>query len=117
MLVAVLRHSVAFIFLFFTLFMAFLFLAVSEYVASAACQKAGGVFGESRASLESPSLLNTYISRSPCCLYRLVLRHFSTLDQGQFLLYPSSRLSPEEGHLKRSDCILGSNCKCQNGVS
>ncbi|KIM20402.1 hypothetical protein M408DRAFT_308141 [Serendipita vermifera MAFF 305830] len=45
MFIAVLRHSVAFIFLFFTLDLAFLMLAISEYVSSTALQKAGGVFG------------------------------------------------------------------------
>jgi len=45
MLIGTFRHSVAFIFLFFTLDMAFLMLAISEYVSSAACKKAGGVFG------------------------------------------------------------------------
>jgi uncharacterized protein len=46
MLLAVLRHSVAFIFLFVTLDMAFLMLALSEYFHNTGLQKAGGVFGE-----------------------------------------------------------------------
>jgi len=45
MLVATLRHSVTFIFLFFVLDMAFLFLALAEYTGNAACGKAGGYFG------------------------------------------------------------------------
>lgn len=45
MLVAVLRHSVAFIFLFLTLDLAFLTLAIGEYVSSTASIKAGGIFG------------------------------------------------------------------------
>ncbi|KAG8820679.1 hypothetical protein FRC18_011635, partial [Serendipita sp. 400] len=45
MLVAVLRHSIAFIFLFTTLDMAFLMLALGEYLAKEALIKAGGVFG------------------------------------------------------------------------
>lgn len=45
MLVATFRHSVTFIFLFFVLDMAFLFLAIGEYTGSAACGKAGGYFG------------------------------------------------------------------------
>jgi hypothetical protein len=45
MLICTLRVSVAFVFLFFTLDMAFLFLALAELQGSAACQKAGGWFG------------------------------------------------------------------------
>jgi len=45
MLVCTFRASVAFIFLFFTLDLAFLFLAISEYTGNVACGKAGGYFG------------------------------------------------------------------------
>jgi succinate-acetate transporter protein len=45
MLVCTLRNSVAFFFLFFTLDMAFLMLAIGEYTETAACLKAGGYFG------------------------------------------------------------------------
>jgi len=45
MLIAVLRHSAAFIFLFFTLDMAFLMLSLSVYYGNTTLQKAGGGFG------------------------------------------------------------------------
>ncbi|KAG8833602.1 hypothetical protein FRC17_010354 [Serendipita sp. 399] len=45
MLVAVLRHSIAFIVLFSTLDMAFLMLALGEHLEKTALIKAGGVFG------------------------------------------------------------------------
>jgi succinate-acetate transporter protein len=45
MLICTFRASVAFIFLFFTLDLAFLFLAIGEYTGNAACGKAGGYFG------------------------------------------------------------------------
>jgi succinate-acetate transporter protein len=45
MLVATLRHSVCFIFLFFVLDMAFLFLAIAQYTGNTSCAKAGGYFG------------------------------------------------------------------------
>jgi len=45
MLVATLRHSVVFIFLFFTLDMAFLFLALGAYTGNSKCSVAGGYFG------------------------------------------------------------------------
>ncbi|KAG8798811.1 hypothetical protein FRC16_006505 [Serendipita sp. 398] len=45
MLLAMLKHSVAFVFLFTTLDMAFLTLALGEYFAKEALIKAGGVFG------------------------------------------------------------------------
>jgi len=45
MLVCTLRTTVAFVFLFFTLDMAFLFLAISELLESSGCKKTGGWFG------------------------------------------------------------------------
>jgi len=45
MLICTLRTSVAFVFLFFTLDMAFLFLALDKMITSPSCQKAGGAFG------------------------------------------------------------------------
>jgi succinate-acetate transporter protein len=45
MFVATFRHSVVFIFLFFVLDMAFLFLAIGAYTGNASCSKAGGWFG------------------------------------------------------------------------
>ena len=45
MFVATFRHSVVFIFLFFVLDMAFLFLAIGAYTGNVKCTKAGGYFG------------------------------------------------------------------------
>jgi succinate-acetate transporter protein len=45
LLLATFRHSIAFIFLFFTLDLAFWSLAISSYIGSSGWQKAGGVFG------------------------------------------------------------------------
>ncbi|PVG02118.1 hypothetical protein CPB86DRAFT_780536 [Serendipita vermifera] len=45
MLICVLRHSVAFIFLFTTLDLAFLMLAIADYTNNVSLTKAGGVFG------------------------------------------------------------------------
>lgn len=45
MLVCTLRASLAFVILFLTLDLAFLFLALEKLLASTTCQKAGGVFG------------------------------------------------------------------------
>jgi len=45
MLICTLRTSAAFVFLFFTLDMAFLFLALADYQGLPACKKAGGAFG------------------------------------------------------------------------
>lgn len=65
MLIATLRHSVVFIFLFFVLDMAFLFLAISDYTGNAACGKAGGYFGASTLGLAYVTLpTNLYTSQA-----------------------------------------------------
>lgn len=45
MLVCVLRATLAFVILFLTLDLAFLFLALEKLLTSTTCQKLGGVFG------------------------------------------------------------------------
>jgi succinate-acetate transporter protein len=51
MLVCTFRATLAFVILFFTLDMAFLFLALEKLLGSTSCQKAGGVFGGCRVQL------------------------------------------------------------------
>jgi succinate-acetate transporter protein len=72
MLVCTLRNSVAFIFLFFTIDMVFLMLAIGEYTETPACLLEGG-----------------WLLWSPCRLCRLVLRSRADAQPRQRVLHPA----------------------------
>lgn len=86
MLVCTLRTTVAFVFLFFTLDLAFLFLALHVLLDIKACQQAGGVFGAWPTGCQPLAGCPDTLIRSPGGIYCLVLRPRQSPHQRKQLL-------------------------------